>query len=136
MRIGELATATSTQVETIRFYEQEGLLAKPARSEGNFRIYGDQHLQRLTFIRHCRSLDMTLSEIRQLLRLKDLPDENCDAVNELLDAHIEGVSNHSIDEYRNGNYGRQHKEEPADSRGSLFALNLCHLFKTFQKLIA
>ena len=47
MRIGELATATSTQVETIRFYEQEGLLAKPARSEGNFRIYGDQHLQRL-----------------------------------------------------------------------------------------
>lgn len=93
MRIGELATATGTQVETIRYYEQEGLLAKPARSEGNFRIYGDQHLQRLTFIRHCRSLDMTLSEIRQLLRLKDLPDENCDAVNELLDAHIEGVSN-------------------------------------------
>ena len=43
MKIGELAKVTHTQVETIRFYEQEGLLPKPARTEGNFRIYGQQH---------------------------------------------------------------------------------------------
>ena len=93
MKIGELAKATDTQVETIRFYELEGLLPKPARTEGNFRIYGEQHLQRLTFIRHCRSLDMALNEIRQLLRFKDLPNENCGSVNRLLDAHIETVAN-------------------------------------------
>ncbi|MDP3620297.1 MAG: Cd(II)/Pb(II)-responsive transcriptional regulator [Polynucleobacter sp.] len=93
MKIGELAKATDTQVETIRFYELEGLLPKPARTEGNFRIYGEQHLQRLTFIRHCRSLDMALNEIRQLLRFKDLPDQNCGSVNSLLDAHIETVAN-------------------------------------------
>lgn len=93
MKIGELAKATDTQVETIRFYEQEGLLPKPARTEGNFRIYGEHHLQRLIFIRHCRSLDMTLNEIRQLLRFKDLPNENCGSVNSLLDAHIETVAN-------------------------------------------
>lgn len=93
MKIGELAKVTDTQVETIRFYEQEGLLPKPARTEGNFRIYGQQHLQRLTFIRHCRSLDMALNEIRQLLRFKDLPNENCGSVNNLLDSHIETVTN-------------------------------------------
>lgn len=93
MKIGELAKATDTQVETIRFYEQEGLLAKPARTDGNFRIYENQHLERLIFIRHCRSLDMALNEIRQLLRFKDLPNENCGSVNSLLDAHIETVTN-------------------------------------------
>ena len=93
MKIGELAKVTDTQVETIRFYEQEGLLPKPARTEGNFRIYGQQHLQRLTFIRHCRSLDMALNEIRQLLRFKDLTNENCGSVNNFLDSHIETVTN-------------------------------------------
>ncbi len=88
MKIGELAGVTGTQVETIRYYEREGLLAAPARTEGNFRIYADVHVERLSFIRHCRSLDMTLAEIRALLRFKDAPTENCGDVNSLLDAHI------------------------------------------------
>lgn len=92
MRIGELAKATGTQVETIRYYEREGLLVSTARTEGNFRIYADTHAKRLMFIRHCRSLDMTLGEIRALLRFKDAPTENCGDVNTLLDAHIGHVA--------------------------------------------
>ncbi len=92
MKIGELATLTNTQVETIRFYERENLLAKPGRSEGNYRIYGATHAERLSFIRHCRGLDMTLDEIRVLLRFKDAPTENCLEVNELLDEHIGHVA--------------------------------------------
>lgn len=92
MRIGELARVTGTQIETIRYYEREGLLASPARTEGNFRIYADVHAERLSFIRHCRSLDMTLDEIRALLRFKDVPTENCSDVNTLLDAHIGHVA--------------------------------------------
>lgn len=92
MKIGEMARATHTQVETIRFYEREGLLPETARTEGNYRIYGDSHAQRLSFIRHCRSLDMTLDEIRVLLRFKDAPAENCGEVNALLDAHIGHVA--------------------------------------------
>ena len=88
MRIGELATSTETPVETIRYYEREGLLTAPARSEGNYRIYGAAHQERLSFIRHCRSLDMTLEEIRALLRFRDAPEENCAGVNTLLDEHI------------------------------------------------
>lgn len=92
MKIGELAILTHTQVETIRFYEREKLLAAPSRSEGNYRIYGEAHAERLSFIRHCRGLDMTLDEIRVLLRFKDAPSENCVEVNELLDEHIGHVA--------------------------------------------
>ena len=92
MKIGELAKATQTQAETIRFYEREGLLKEPPRSDGNYRLYGREHLERLAFIRHCRSLDMTLDEIRALLLFQDAPREDCHAVNEVLDEHIEHVA--------------------------------------------
>jgi len=92
MKIGELARVTGTPVETIRYYEREGLLAAPPRTEGNFRIYDESHLERLSFIRHCRSLDMALDEVRILLRFKDAPAENCGDVNTLLDAHIGHVT--------------------------------------------
>jgi len=92
MKIGELAKATGTQAETIRYYEAEGLLAEPARTESNYRLYDRKHVERLSFIRHCRSLDMTLDEIRELLRFKDDPRANCGAVNELLDEHIGHVA--------------------------------------------
>jgi len=88
MKIGELARLAGSNVETIRYYERKGLLPKPGRSEGNYRIYGIMHQERLTFIRHCRSLDMTLDEIRTLLRFKESPEENCGEVNRLLDEHI------------------------------------------------
>jgi Cd(II)/Pb(II)-responsive transcriptional regulator len=97
MKIGELAHRTNTQVETIRFYEREGLLSEPGRSESNYRIYGDEHAERLAFIRHCRGLDMTLDEIRVLLRFKDAPTENCREVNELLDEHISHVAERVVE---------------------------------------
>ncbi len=99
MKIGEMAMTTSTPVETIRFYEKEGLMPAPNRSEGNYRIYGQDHLERLTFIRHCRFLDMTLDEIRVLLKFKQAPAANCSEVNELLDEHISHVA-HRIRELR------------------------------------
>ncbi len=92
MKIGDMAKAAQTQVETIRFYEREGLLAQAPRSVGNYRIYGPEHVERLAFIRHCRSLDMTLDEIRLLLRFKDEPGQDCGEVNALLDEHIGHVA--------------------------------------------
>ncbi len=93
MKIGELAAATGTQVETIRYYEREDLLPTPARTEGNYRVYNDAHAHRLAFIRHCRCLDMTLDEIRVLLHHKDAPTESCGEVDALLDDHIGHVVN-------------------------------------------
>ena len=77
MKIGELAKAAHTQVETIRYYEREGLLPETARTDGNYRMYAEEHVDRLSFIRHCRGLDMTLDEIRVLLRFKDAPHGLC-----------------------------------------------------------
>ncbi|MCE1239698.1 MAG: Cd(II)/Pb(II)-responsive transcriptional regulator [Azonexaceae bacterium] len=88
MKIGEIARQAGTTTETIRYYEQIGLLPKAVRSESNYRVYTSTHLERMTFIRHCRSLDMTLDEIRILLHFKASPDENCRGVNRLLDEHI------------------------------------------------
>ena len=93
MKIGDLAKRTNCQVETIRYYEREGLLLEPARSDGNYRLYGGEHMEQLRFIRRCRSLDMSLEEIRVLLRFRQVPDENCGEVNDLLDRHIEHVAN-------------------------------------------
>lgn len=99
MKIGELAAQTGVPVETIRYYEQAGLLPQTARTPGNYRIYEPLHAQRLSFVRHCRNLDMTTDEIRLLLQFKDAPTDNCAPVNALLDDHIDHVA-HRIRELR------------------------------------
>lgn len=92
MKIGELASVTGTSVETIRFYEQQKLIAAPPRSGGNYREYGPTAIDRLRFIRHCRALDMTLEEIRTLLSVRDAPDQSCGQADRLLDDHIVHVA--------------------------------------------
>ncbi|QDQ28804.1 Cd(II)/Pb(II)-responsive transcriptional regulator [Chitinimonas arctica] len=88
MKIGELAQVARCTVETIRYYEKEGLLPEPERTAANYRSYGNPHVERLRFIRNCRVLDMTHEEIRALLTLRDGPAIACGQVNQLLDAHI------------------------------------------------
>ena len=78
-------------VETVRYYEKEGLLSAPGRTAGNFRLYGTEHLERLRFIRNCRTLDMSHEEIRALLLLTDQPADDCGAINDVFDQHIAHV---------------------------------------------
>lgn len=92
LKIGDLARRARCPAETIRYYEREGLLPQPDRTGGNYRLYGREHLERLAFIRNCRSLDMTLEEIRELLRLRDTPQENCAAAHRVLDEHLAHVT--------------------------------------------
>lgn len=92
MRIGELAHKARCSTQTIRFYEKSGLLPEPGRTDANYRHYHDGHLERLRFIRNCRSLDMTHDEIRALLGFMDEPQSNCQPVNVLLEDHIKHVS--------------------------------------------
>lgn len=91
MKIGELAAATSTKVETVRYYEKIGLLAPPARSASNYRSYGNEHLARLSFIRRARYLGFTLEAVRELLTLSDDNEKSCEAVDEIATAHLEEV---------------------------------------------
>ena len=91
MKIGELAQVAQCTVETVRYYEKEGLLSAPARTATNYRSYGNSHVERVRFIRNCRALDMTHEEIRTLLALMDQPAGDCGSVNQLLDKHITHV---------------------------------------------
>ncbi|EFL52457.1 transcriptional regulator, MerR family [Solidesulfovibrio fructosivorans JJ]] len=88
MRIGELARRTGCRPDTVRYYEKEGLLPPPERSDGNYRLYNAAHLARLSFIRNCRALEMNLDEIRALLALTDGACPDCGEVNTLLETHI------------------------------------------------
>ena len=88
MQIKQLAAATGVDVETIRFYEKQGLLPAPARLDNGYRNYEVAHLERLSFIRHCRALDMPLAEVQRLLSFVDDPARHCADVNELVDAQL------------------------------------------------
>ncbi len=92
MRIGELAKRADCLVETVRYYEKEGLLAAPRRSGANYRDYGPSHLERLAFIRRCRALDMSLPEVRALIEALERPAADCGPVNALIDEHIGHVA--------------------------------------------
>ena len=95
MRIGELAQRAGCDVQTVRFYEREGLLEEPAREASGYRRYDDRHLTRLNFIRHCRSLDIPLPEVRHLLDFAARPGQSCAPVDDLLDGHSALVTTRS-----------------------------------------
>lgn len=88
MTIGHLAKATGVKVVTIRYYEQAGLLPIPHRTDGNYRIYKAEHLQRLQFIRRLRDLGFTLEQVRDLLRLASDRTQSCAEVNRITHGHL------------------------------------------------
>ncbi|WP_349304538.1 MerR family transcriptional regulator, partial [Pseudoalteromonas sp. S554] len=65
-----MSKKTRCAKQTIRYYEREGLLLNPNRSEGNFRLYDSKALKQLEFVKHCRSLDISLNDIKRLIEVK------------------------------------------------------------------
>ncbi|HLS87174.1 MAG TPA: Cd(II)/Pb(II)-responsive transcriptional regulator [Burkholderiales bacterium] len=91
MRIGELARKAGVDVQTVRYYEREKLLEAPARTPAGYRVYGEKHLERLNFVRHCRSLDMPLAEVRALLEAASNRNVPCGDVDRIVHAHLARV---------------------------------------------
>ncbi|MGO4725415.1 MULTISPECIES: MerR family transcriptional regulator [unclassified Inquilinus] len=91
--IGELARRTGCKVQTIRYYEQIGLMPEAARTLGNQRIYGPAHSDRLAFIRHSRELGFPLDAIRQLLTLADDPHQPCATADRIAQEQLAEVQN-------------------------------------------
>ncbi|HET8696721.1 MAG TPA: helix-turn-helix domain-containing protein [Gammaproteobacteria bacterium] len=89
--IGELARQSDVKVETVRYYEQSGLLPNPPRTEGGHRLYTEEHFKRLVFIRRCRELGFSMEEIHGLLALVDGGKYTCGEVQALTLEHAAGV---------------------------------------------
>ena len=97
LTIGTLAALTGCKPETIRYYEQVGVLSKPARTEGGQRRYEREHHQRLNFVRRARDLGFPLEEVRGLLRLVDEPGHTCAEVEKVARKHLDGVQSRLAD---------------------------------------
>jgi len=88
---GELAKLTGCNLETIRYYENIGVMPDPPRSSKNYRVYDDGHVARLRFIMRARELGFTLDEVRDLLALVDGGAQTCGEVQGLANAHLANV---------------------------------------------
>lgn len=89
--IGSLAKIANTKVQTIRYYEQIGLIPAVHRTQGNQRFYGASHRDRLSFIRHARELGFPLESIRELLAISDDPDRSCAMVDQIAQEQLDAV---------------------------------------------
>ncbi|MFW8634384.1 MerR family transcriptional regulator [Cribrihabitans pelagius] len=97
--IGEASRQSGVGIETIRYYEREGIVPRPARAANNRRLYSAQDVGRLRFLKRCRDLGFPLSDAKTLLALSEGGGEDCRAVREMAELHIAGIRN-KIDELR------------------------------------
>ena len=88
MQIGQLAARSKTNIETIRYYERIKLLAAPTRSPSGYRQYSQEQLRQLMFVRHCRDMGFSISEIRSLQALAHDPRQSCAEITALAKAHL------------------------------------------------
>lgn len=91
MTIGQLSERAGCNIETIRYYEHIGLLAKPRRSAGGHRLYGADAVSRLAFVRRARELGFTLEQVRTLLRLVDGGHYTCAQVRGVALVHLDEI---------------------------------------------
>jgi DNA-binding transcriptional MerR regulator len=90
-KIGEAATRSGVSAANIRFYEKDKLLSPQGRGDNSYRMYSDSDIHRLRFIRACRALDMSLGEVRTLLRLDLNSKTDCATARGALDEHLAHV---------------------------------------------
>jgi len=91
LQIGELARRTGCNIDTIRYYEKVGMLARPMRTEAGYRLYGADDVRRLSFIRRARELGFQPEEVRAMLRLSDEQSQPCAEVMGVARSHLADV---------------------------------------------
>jgi DNA-binding transcriptional MerR regulator len=89
--IGDLAERAGYAVQTVRYYEQIGLMPKPPRTGGNQRRYGEAELRRLLFIRHARDLGFEIDDVRSLLELAAHPERPCASADAIAKQHLAAI---------------------------------------------
>jgi len=85
MRIGELARLSGVRASALRYYEQLGLLSEPGRTESGYRMYDEDAVDRLAFIRAAQAVGLTLAEVRQVLGVRDAGEAPCRVATDLIE---------------------------------------------------
>jgi MerR family transcriptional regulator, copper efflux regulator len=88
LTIGALAQRTGSSVPTVRYYEAIGLLPKPRRGAGGQRVYDEDDLKRLAFVRRCRDFDLPIETIRELVSLVDHPERDCSKARDVAELQL------------------------------------------------
>lgn len=91
LQIGAVAARSGLTVDTIRFYERQGLVTKPLRTMGGFRLYTETAIERLQFVSRAQALGFSLAEIRELLLLRDSGGKACSHIYGLIDQKLTAV---------------------------------------------
>jgi DNA-binding transcriptional MerR regulator len=91
MQIGQVAQSTGLSIDTIRFYEKQGLVHAPPRSSGGYRVYDERDVERFRFVGRAQSLGFSLQEIRELLVIESREGDGCSHVHELIATKIDQV---------------------------------------------
>ncbi len=93
LTIGQVAKRVAVGIETIRFYEREGVLEKPDRSASGYRLYDEDVIARLRFVGRAKELGFTLKEIRELLGLRVDPTTTCSDVKQRAEEKVSDIEN-------------------------------------------
>ncbi len=97
LSIGKLAKACAVKIDTVRYYERKGLVMPIDRTESGYRVYSEDSVKRLRFVRKAQSLGFTLEEIKELLELSDMPEADCADIREKASAKIKEVEKRIAD---------------------------------------
>ena len=128
LRIGQAARLSGVSEANIRFYEEKSLLAASGRSESSYRLYSDSDVHVLRFIRLCRSMDMSLDEVRSLLGLSLSDKADCTRAAETLDAHL-GHVRERLKELRQLEKDLKHLRTRCDGLG-----DTCHIMEALHQM--
>jgi MerR family mercuric resistance operon transcriptional regulator len=89
--IGDVAKRANVRIETLRYYERQGLVPRPRRSASNYRLYAEETVRRVRFIKSAQELSFSLKEIRELLSLRATPKTRCWEVRERAEVKIKAI---------------------------------------------
>jgi MerR family mercuric resistance operon transcriptional regulator len=91
LKIGQLAKQANVNIQTIRYYERIGLMTSPQKLESGYRLYSDNDITRVKFIKRSQNLGFSLKEIKTLLTLRVEPEVSCDQVRKQAETKIQEI---------------------------------------------
>jgi len=91
LRVGEIASRAGVNLQTVHFYERQGLLPRPPRTLSNYRAYPTETVKRVRFVKRAQELGFTLKEIKELLSLRAVPRSRCGDVRKRAEAKVRDI---------------------------------------------